>query len=141
MKNRIAKILIIVLALASAVFCVLWQRAAHDRSELENLAQSEAAAAYEHFSDFQKSGDDSDYRQGAAAFYAFRDVYGLLTENTSKAANRVFCDEVYACIISSPERAKEHVSEIVGTMKLLSTDIFDESGHARMLELRNALKY
>lgn len=141
MKNRIAKTLIIVLALTSVVFCALWQRAAHDSSELETLAQSEASAAYEHFSDFQKSGDDSDYRQGVAAFYAFGDAYGLLTEGTSKASNRVFCDEVYACMISSPERAKEHISEIAGIIKLLSEDVSDETGHTRMLELRNALKY
>ena len=52
MKNRIAKTLIIVLAFTSVVFCVLWQRAAHDRSEFEALAQAEAAEAYEHFFDF-----------------------------------------------------------------------------------------
>lgn len=141
MKNRIAKTLIIVLALTSVVFCVLWQRAAHDRSELETLAQAEAAEAYEHFFDFQKSGADNDYWQGVAAFHAFGDAYVILTESTNKATNRVFCDEVYACMISSPERAKEHTSEIAGIMKLLSENVYDEIGHARMLELRNELKY
>ena len=90
---------------------------------------------------FQKSGADSDYWQGVAAFHAFGDAYGLLTESTNKAANRVFCDEVYTCMISSPERAKEHIPEIAGIMKLLSEDVYDETSHARMLELRNALKY
>lgn len=140
MKNKLAAVLAVVLALTTVVFCVLWQRAAHDTSELEAFAQAEAQKAYTHFADYQSGKDDTDYWQGVAAFHAFTDAYGVLTEGANKSANRVFCNEVYAAMTQSPEQSQAHIEEIVTVMKLLSEDITDETAYAKVSELRNALK-
>ncbi len=141
MKKSIAVVLAVVLAVSTVVFCVLWQRAAHDRSEIEAFAQAEAQEAYTHFADYQSGKDNADYWQGVAAFHAFTDAYGVLTEGTNKSANRVFCDEVYAVMTLSPELSQAHIPDIVSVMKLLSEDITNETAHAKMLELRNMLEY
>lgn len=141
MKKSVAAVLAVVFALSTVVFCVLWQRAAHDRSELEAFAQAEAQEAYTHFADYQSGKDDADYWQGVAAFHAFTDAYGTLTEGTNKSTNRVFCDEVYAAMTQSPEQPQAHIDDIVTVMKLLSEDITNETAYAKMLELRNALEH
>ena len=141
MKNKLAAVLAVVLALLAVVFCVLWQRAAHDTSELEAFAQAEASEAYTHFADYQSDKDDADYWQGVAAFHAFTDAYGTLTEGTNKSANRAFCNEVYAAMTQSPEQLQAHIDDIVSVMKLLSENITDETAYTQMLELRNALEH
>lgn len=141
MKNKLAAVLVVVLALLAVAFCVLWQRAEHDTSELEAFAQAEAQEAYTHFADYQDSKDNADYWQGVAAFHAFTDAYGVLTEGTNKSTNRIFCDDVYGSLTQSPEQSQAHIEEIISVMKLLSEDITDESAHAKMSELRNKLKY
>lgn len=140
MKKSIAVVLAVVLAVSTVVFCVLWQRAAHDRSEIEAFAQAEAQEAYTHFADYQSGKDNADYWQGVAAFHAFTDAYGVLTEGTNKSANRVFCDEVYSSLTQLPEQSQAHISDIVSVMKLLSEDITNETAYAQMQELRNALQ-
>lgn len=140
MKNKLAAVLAVVFALSAVVFCVLWQRAAHDTSELEAFAQAEAQKAYTHFADYQSGKDDADYWQGVAAFHAFADAYGVLTENTNKSTNRVFCNEVYAAMTRSPEQSQAHISDIVSVMKLLSENITDETAYAKVSDLRNTLQ-
>lgn len=140
MKNKLAAVLAVVLALLAVVFCVLWQRAVHDTSELEAFAQAEALKAYTYFTDYQDSRDDADYWQGVAAFHAFTDAYGVMTEDTNKSTNRAFCDEVYAVMTLSPELSQAHIPDIVSVMKLLSENVTDESTYAKMLELRNTLQ-
>lgn len=140
MKRSVATILIIVLTLSTIAFCVLWQRTAHNQSDFATFAQAEANKAYTSFSAYQESGDDGDYWQGVAAFYAFQEAYGLLTEDTSKSTNRIFCNEVCGSLVLSPEQAKAHISDIARVMKMLSENVMDEGAYAQMAELRNTLQ-
>lgn len=89
---------------------------------------------------YQESGDDGDYWQGVAAFYAFQEAYGLLTEDTNKSANRIFCNEVYGSLVLSPELSQAHISDILHVMKILSENVMGENGYVRMSELRNMLQ-
>lgn len=66
--------------------------------------------------------------------------YGLLTEDTNKSTNRIFCNEVYGSLVLSPELSQAHISDIVYVMKILSENVMDENGYVRMLELRNTLQ-
>lgn len=138
MKNRACLIPILALALAAVVFCVLWQRAAHDTAQLEALAQSSAQEAYTRFSDYQKNGHDSDYWGGVAAFHSFQSAYALLAEDA--AANRTFCSEVYGSLLIFPDRSKAHMPEIVAVMQALSDNIRSETAYLRMAELGSALQ-
>ena len=132
--------MIIALLLAAVAFCVLWQRALHDASDVEAIAQAGAAEAYRQFVSYQEKGSDGDYWAGVAAFSSFQRAYGFLTMDTGKSANYAFCNEVYGSLLYSPERSKEHISEIIDVMKILSENVLDERGYSRMSELRNALK-
>ena len=140
MEKRIYRVLIIVLLLAAVAFFALWQRALHDTSDVEAIAQAGAAEAYRQFVSYQEKGSDGDYWAGVAAFSSFQRAYGHLALDTNKPANYAFCNEVYGSLLYSPERSKEHISEIVDVMKILSENVLDERGYSRMSELRNALK-
>lgn len=113
---------------------------AHSLFWFTTFAQAEANKTYTSFSAYQESGDDGDYWQGVAAFYAFQEAYGLLTEDTNKSTNRIFCNEVYGSLVLSPELSQAHISDIVYVMKILSENVMDENGYVRMLELRNTLQ-
>ena len=140
MKKSVATILIIMLTLSTIAFCVLWQHTVHNQSDFTTFAQAEANKAYTSFSAYQESGDDGDYWQGVAAFYAFQEAYSLLTEDTSKSTNRIFCNEVYGSLVLSPEQAKAHISDIARVMKMLSENVMDEGAYAQMAELRNTIE-
>ena len=101
----------------SGFFCALWQSAAQDWSALRALAQSGEAEAYALFSDFQEKGYDSDYWGGVAAFHAFQQAYTSLTDGTDKTANRPLCSAVYGGLLITPERAREHLPEILDAMR------------------------
>ena len=100
------------------------------------LAQSGAAEAYALFSDFQEKGSDS----GVAAFHAFQQAYTSLTDGTDKAANRPLCSAVYGSLLITPERAREHLPEILDTMRLLAADVTDENAFVHLAELSSALE-
>lgn len=136
MKKRISLICLLAAVLAAVVFCALWQSAAQDRSALRALAQSGAAEAYALFSDFQEKGSDS----GVAAFHAFQQAYTSLTDGTVKAANRPLCSAVYGGLLITPERAREHLPEILDAMRLLAADVTDENAFVHLAELSSALE-
>lgn len=140
MKKRISLICLLAAVLAAVVFCALWQSAAQDRSALHALAQSGAAEAYALFSDFQEKGYDSDYWGGVAAFHAFQQAYTSLTDGTVKAANRPLCSAVYGGLLITPERAREHLPEILDAMRLLAADVTDENAFVHLAELSSALE-
>ena len=75
MKKSIASMIIAVLSLLAIIFCVLWQHTVHDQTDFTTFAQAEANKAYTSFSAYQESGNDGDYWQGVAAFYAFQEAY------------------------------------------------------------------
>ena len=100
------------------------------------LAQSGAAEAYALFSDFQEKGYDS----GVAAFHAFQQAYTSLTDGTDKAANRPLCSAVYGGLLITPERAREHLPEILDAMRLLAADVTDENAFVHLAELSSALE-
>lgn len=138
MKKRIAIPLIAVLSLAAVLFCVLWQGALRDRSKLKTLAQAGAAEAAQRFSDYQESVEDADYWGGVSAFHVFQEAYvGWAADPTDRSV----CSEVYGSLLQLPERGKEHLPELIGAMELLSQNAGDKAGQAKLLELRNALKY
>lgn len=138
-RNRAMRWVVLLLALAAAVFCALWQIALHDRSELEAFAQAEAGKAYNSFLAYEEMGHGEDYWAGVAAFSAFQDAYRILTENTEKSTNCTFLNEIYGNLLVFPERGKDRISELVELMKLLSENPMAESGEAPMLALCNAL--
>ncbi len=140
MKKTVSVLLIICLAVTSALFCGLWLRERDGRDDMRRLAQSGATEAYESFSDFAASGEESDYWRGTAAFRSFEQAYQMLVEGTNREDNVIFCNEVYAALLLSPEKSRAHMAEICQVMELLAKDVEDMAGYARMAELRNALE-
>ena len=66
--KRLPLVLLSLTTLAAVVFCLLWQGARRDHSDLVTLARSGAAETCTRFSDDQVHGDDGDYWGGVAAF-------------------------------------------------------------------------
>lgn len=76
-----------------------------------------------------------------AAFHAFQQAYTSLTDGTDKAAaNRPLCSAVYGGLLITPERAREHLPEILDAMRLLAADVTDENAFVHLAELSSALE-
>lgn len=103
--KRLPLVLLSLTTLAAVVFCLLWQGARRDHSDLVTLARSGAAETCAHFSDDQSHGDDGDDWGGVAAFRAFQQACALLPEQGSDAV----CSAVYGQLLY-PEGAKAHLA-------------------------------
>ncbi len=141
MKNRIQTIIIICLTALTLLFGFLWQREKSNRADLRMLAQASAKDAYTQFASYQERGEESDYWKGVAAFRSFEQAYYLLTENTNKNGNYVFCNEVYGDLVLHPQKCQEYMADIIAVLDILTRDVESENGHLKMSELRNRLEY
>lgn len=103
--KRLPLILLSLTTLAAMVFCLLWQGALRDHTDIVSLARSGAAETCTRFSDYQSHGDDGDYWGGVAAFHTFRQACALLPEQGSDAV----CGAVYGQLLH-PEGAKAHLA-------------------------------
>ena len=134
--KRLPLILLSLTTLVAMVFCLLWQGARRDHSDLVTLARSGAAETCTRFSDDQAHGDDGDYWGGVAAFHTFRQACALLPEQGSDAV----CSAVYGQLLLYPARAKAHLPELVAVMEPLAQDPTDASARLRLYELRDLLQ-
>lgn len=103
--KRLPLILLTLTTLAAVVFCLLWQGARRDHSDLVTLARSGAAETCTRFSDYQAHEDDGDDWGGVAAFRTFQQACALLPEQGSDAV----CSAVYGQLLH-PEGAKAHLA-------------------------------
>ena len=122
--KRLPLVLLPLTTLATVVFCLLWQGARRDHSDLVTLARSGAAETCTRFSDNQSHGDDGDDWGGA-----------LLPEQGSDAV----CSAVYGQLLH-PDGAKAHLPEIIAVMEPLAQDPTDASARLRLYELRDLLQ-
>lgn len=141
MAKRSLTVLAIAAVLAAVVFGALWQSTARDDGDLVAVARSGAIEAHARFSDFLESGEESDYWGGVAALHTFRAACTLLLEDSDRAADRTFCDEVYGALLVTPERAQEHIDALIAALEPLTKDIRDRTGWQRMAALRDALAH
>ena len=118
---------------------IVWKRVGGGREDIRQMAQMSAANAYEEFVEYQRNGYRSSYWYGVAEFRAFQTAYHMLTEGTNKAANYTFCNEVYGSLVLAPERSQENIDDIVAVMEILSANVEDDTGYARMGDLRHRL--
>ncbi len=141
MKNRVQTVLIICLAVTALIFALLWQSEKSSKEDLLLLAQAGATEAYADFSEYQASGQASDYWSGVAAFKSFEQAYYLLTENTSRTVNYTFCNEVFGFLVIHPDKCQDRIEDIVAVMDILAKNVEDENGYLKMSALRNTLEY
>jgi hypothetical protein len=135
LMKRLPLILLTLTTLAAVVFCLLWQGARLDHSDLVTLARSGAAETCTRFSDDQSHGNDGDYWGGVAAFHTLRQACALLPEQGSDAV----CSAVYGQLLH-PDGAKAHLPEITAVMEPLAQDPTDASARLRLYELRDLLQ-
>lgn len=136
LMKRLPFVLLSLTTLAAVVFCLLWQGARRDHSDLVTLARSGAAETCTRFSDDQSHGDDGDDWGGVAAFRTFQQACALLPEQGSDAV----CSAVYGQLLLNPDRAKAHLPEIIAVMEPLAQDPTDASARLRLYELRDLLQ-
>ena len=136
LMKRLPFVLLPLTTLAIMVFCLLWQGARRDHSDLVTLARSGAAETCTRFSDDQSHGDDGDDWGGVAAFHTFRQACALLPEQGSDAV----CSAVYGQLLLHPDGAKAHLPERIAVMEPLAQDPTDASARLRLYELRDLLQ-
>lgn len=141
MRKNLTKILTLCLAISTLVFAFLWMEEKNSKEDVKELAQAAAADAYMRFTEYRSQGDADSYWDGVASFRTFQQAYSSVVQGTNQAANALICEEVYGYLLAGPEESRSHIPDIVRTMGVLSEDVEDLNGHARMLELRNALIY
>ena len=138
LTKRLPLVLLSLTTLATMVFCLLWQGARRDHSDLVTLARSGAAETCTRFSDYQVHGDDGDYWGGVAAFRTFQQACALLPEQGSDDCAAY--NAVYGQLLLNPDRAKAHLPEIIAVMEPLAQDPTDASARLRLYELRDLLQ-
>ena len=141
MKKHIITILIVILSFTTILFAVLWQVAAHDRSDIRRMAEAGAGEAAECFAEFQKSGDETDFIRGFSALRTFSTAYTLMTEGTVRYPDHMMIERLVGALLSSPTAAKEHIRDLTEIMELLSKNPVDITALTRLSELQTALTH
>ncbi len=141
MKKHIMTILIVILSFTTILFAVLWQVAAHDRSDIRLMAKAGAGEAAECFAEFQKSVDEADFIRGVSALRTFSTAYTLMTEGTVRYPDHMMIERLIGALISSPASAKEHIRDLTEIMELLSKNPVDITALTRLSELQTALTH
>ena len=141
MKKRVMTILIVILSVTTVLFAVLWQVAAHDRSDIKLIAEAGAGEAAECFAEFQKSGDEADFIRGVSALRTFSTAYTLMTEGPVRYPDHNMIEGLIGALLSSPTAAKEHIRELTEIMELLSKNPVDITALTRLSELQTALTH
>lgn len=141
MKKHIMTILIVILSFTTILFAVLWQVAAHDRSDIKLMAEAGAGEAAECFAEFQKSVDEADFIRGVSALRTFSTAYTLMTEGTVRYPDHNMIEGLIGALLSSPAAAKEHIRELTEIMELLSKNSVDITALTRLSELQTALTH
>lgn len=141
MKKHIMTILIVILSFTTILFAVLWQVAAHDRSDIRLMAKAGAGEAAECFAEFQKSVDEADFIRGVSALRTFSTAYTLMTEGTVRYPDHMMIERLIGALISSPASAKEHIRDLTEIMALLSKNPVDITALTRLSELHTALTH
>ena len=141
MRKNLTKILTLCLAISALVFAFLWMEEKNSKEDVRALARAAAADAYTQFTEYWSQGDTDSYWDGVASFRTFQQAYSSVVQGANQASNALICEEVYGYLLAGPEESQSHIADIVQTMGVLSEDVEDLNGHARMLELRNALVY
>lgn len=144
MKTRWYIPLLAACIVCGVIFGVLQGRELGRKEDIRQMAQTSAASACEEFAEYQTKGYRtkgyrSSYWYGVAEFRAFQTAYHTLTEGTNKATNFTFCNEVYGSLVLEPEKSRKHMEEIVAVMEILAADVEDDTGYARMGDLRHRL--
>lgn len=141
MKNRIMTILIVILSVTTVLFAVLWQVAAHDKTDIKLMAEAGAGEAVEYFAEFQKSGDEVDFVCGVSALRTFSTAYTMMTEGTVRYPDHNMIEGLIGALLSSPAAAKEHISDLTEIMELLSRNAEDITALTRLSELHTTLAH
>lgn len=141
MKKHIMTILIVILSFTTILFAVLWQVAAHDRSDIRLMAKAGVGETAECFAEFQKSGDEIDFIRGVSALRTFSTAYTLMTEGTVRYPDHNMIEGLIGALLSSPTAAKEHIRELTEIMELLSKNPVDITALTRLSELHTALTH
>ena len=139
MKTRWYIPLLAACIVCGVIFGVLQGRELGRKEDIRQMAQAGAANSYEQFVEYQTKGYRSSYWYGVAEFRAFQTAYHMLTEGTNKAANYTFCNEVYGSLVLEPEKSQENIDDIVAVMEILSANVEDDTGYARMGDLLHRL--
>lgn len=141
MKKHIMTILIVILSFTTILFAVLWQVAAHDRSDIRLMAKDGAGETAECFAEFQNGGDEIDFVCGVSALRTFSTAYTLMTEGTVRYPDHMVIEGLIGALLSSPTAAKEHIRELTEIMELLSKNPVDITALTRLSELQTALTH
>jgi len=134
MKKNMA---IVVLVITTVVFAGLWMYEKNDRSELEQLCQISAAAAWRGFSEYQETGADGHYWEGVANFRAFLNSWVAVEGETP--AEYSWFNSVYGFMVLSPEKVQACMDELLTAMEIVGTDYTNPNGPLRISELNNLL--
>lgn len=112
------------------------------QSQIESLARGAITSSIDSFSQYGTSNEPSDYWLGVASFKEYIEVASITPNNETypKSAAYTEGNAVLGSLIVAPDKAIEHIPEIVSTLSQISENIFGGDVHLRLAELKNCLE-
>lgn len=139
--NKLSLPLSMLFLVLAIVFACLWIHEKNDKSELLCLAQSSISESCGCFAEYQRTGYESEYWKGVAAFRSFEQAYGMLVRDTNRRSEYGDCDMLYGKLTLSPGTGQKYIEEIIEVLSILSEDAMDRNGYLQMTNLLNSMEY
>lgn len=138
MKKRIL-VAAVGIFLLIVVCAVLWQYHASPNDTMEEMCGSSVHAALEHFRNYEKQKNESEYMAGVAEFRTYMTAYLCLLDGRSNT-DYIWCNILYGDMILNPENVKAHMSELVAALEYLVEDYDHPNWFHLINALNNSLK-
>lgn len=144
MQNRKKLLLIgIAFVLLLVISCLIVHSVTKSNcnAKITALAESGLSSAIIIFSEYDNSGYESDYWSGVASYKQYLETARQVEYDFEGMDLAVYQEgnTIYGVMILSPECAREHLSDVITTLKTIREDITALDVHLRLAELKNAL--
>ena len=132
--------LVLCIILLIVICSILLHQKNSEHQKMEELCQTSAYSALEHFRNYQSSGKESDYLKGVAEFRCFMTAYLFLNDNTSNA-EYTWCNIIYGSMVLYPETVQQDVQGLIDALEYLSEDYDSVNGFHLINVYSNQLQH
>ena len=143
MKKKLPYVMSIVFFLIAVVFAGLWVHGKYEQAEfaefMELSCKNSIQQSFEHFTAYEKSGADEEYRYGVSKYNSFMEAYILLCDGKQQP-NHNELNRAYGSMILEEEKVQENMDQLLSALTLFSKDIYDPNAMIKLNEFNHSIE-
>lgn len=140
-RKRTLKVCLLLIAWGVSALILYASIKADYEAKIVNLAENGLSTSISSFAAFADMGYNEDYYSGVASFKHYVETISCYESQDGYQSLAAYSEgrTIVGIFINNPERAKEHMPDVVGILNAVCDDITSADVHLRLAELKNIL--